>query len=43
MYKQYCSFYDSGVDPEVVDIGSVAAGKELGGGTNLMMGGLLND
>jgi hypothetical protein len=25
------------------DIGSVAVGKELGGGTNLMMGGLLND
>jgi hypothetical protein len=34
---------ESGVDPEVVDIGSVAVGKELGGGTNLMMGGLLND
>jgi hypothetical protein len=35
--------YSCFTNPEVVDIGSVAVGKELGGGTNLMMGGLLND
>ena len=34
---------ESGVAPEVVGIGSGAVGTELGGGTNLMMDGLLND
>ena len=34
---------ESGVAPEVVGIGSVAAGKKLGGGTNLTIDGLKND
>ena len=34
---------ESGVAPEVVGIGSVAAGKELGGGTNLTIDDLQND
>jgi hypothetical protein len=34
---------ERGVAPEVVGIGSGAVGTELGGGTNLMMDGLLND